>query len=156
MNKEHLDHPPTPEELVELYMRAEENDPRSLAYKRTLERPKVPVFQLLIYSLMVIGAGMAAYFGAMAVLESIAAAVLFLVAGACVMGLLLAKPILFALIKTYQALAPVRVRERCRFEPSCSVYMMMAVEKYGFFKGFKKGMKRWRSCKPPNGGHDYP
>ncbi len=56
----------------------------------------------------------------------------------------------------YKAYAPMKVRERCRFEPSCSTYMILAIEKYGLIKGFIKGIKRIKRCKPPNGGVDYP
>ena len=56
----------------------------------------------------------------------------------------------------YKAYAPMRIREKCRFEPSCSTYMILAIEKYGLIKGFIKGIKRIKRCKPPNGGVDYP
>ena len=56
----------------------------------------------------------------------------------------------------YKAYAPLEIRAKCRFEPSCSTYMIMAVRKYGLFKGVIKGIKRVKRCKPPNGGVDYP
>jgi putative membrane protein insertion efficiency factor len=62
--------------------------------------------------------------------------------------------ILFVLL--YQKLAPESVRGACRFEPSCSNYMLLAIKKYGFARGFVKGLKRLRRCRPPNGGVDYP
>ncbi|HVO99689.1 MAG TPA: membrane protein insertion efficiency factor YidD [Bryobacteraceae bacterium] len=36
----------------------------------------------------------------------------------------------------------------CRFEPTCSVYMMQAVEKYGVVRGVAKGLKRIGRCHP--------
>ena len=36
----------------------------------------------------------------------------------------------------------------CRFEPTCSVYMMQAVEKYGVWHGVGKGLKRIGKCHP--------
>ena len=56
----------------------------------------------------------------------------------------------------YKAYAPMKIRDRCRFEPSCSTYMIMAIRKYGLFRGVIKGLKRIRRCHPPNGGVDYP
>ena len=56
----------------------------------------------------------------------------------------------------YKALAPASMRDRCRFEPSCSTYMIMAIKKYGLFIGLYKGVRRITRCKPPNGGIDYP
>jgi len=60
------------------------------------------------------------------------------------------------LIKLYQKKAPVKVRDACLFEPSCSNYMIMAILKYGTIKGLYKGIKRIMRCKYPNGGIDYP
>ena len=56
----------------------------------------------------------------------------------------------------YKAFAPKEMRDRCRFEPTCSTYMVMAIQKYGLFRGVFKGIKRITRCKPPNGGIDYP
>lgn len=56
----------------------------------------------------------------------------------------------------YKAFAPLEVRDRCRFTPTCSTYMIMAINKYGLFIGFIKGLRRISRCKPPNGGVDYP
>ena len=56
----------------------------------------------------------------------------------------------------YKAFAPKSIRDRCRFEPTCSTYMIMAINKYGLFKGAVKGIKRLLRCKAPNGGIDYP
>ena len=36
----------------------------------------------------------------------------------------------------------------CRFEPTCSVYMIQAVEKYGAWRGVGKGLKRIMRCHP--------
>ncbi len=59
-------------------------------------------------------------------------------------------------ILMYKAYAPMDVRRRCRFEPTCSTYMLMAIQKYGLIRGVIKGVKRIHRCKPPNGGVDYP
>ena len=56
----------------------------------------------------------------------------------------------------YKAIAPMSLRDSCRFEPTCSTYMIMAIKKYGLFRGLYKGIKRILRCKPPNGGIDYP
>jgi putative membrane protein insertion efficiency factor len=56
----------------------------------------------------------------------------------------------------YKAFAPMSVRKRCRFTPTCSTYMIMAIYKYGLFIGALKGINRIFRCKPPNGGEDYP
>ena len=59
-------------------------------------------------------------------------------------------------VLAYKAFAPMSVRGRCRFVPTCSTYMIMAINKYGLFIGVIKGINRISRCKPPNGGTDYP
>ncbi len=43
----------------------------------------------------------------------------------------------------------------CRFTPTCSEYMVQAIEKYGVLKGGWLGIKRILRCHPKNpGGYD--
>jgi putative membrane protein insertion efficiency factor len=64
--------------------------------------------------------------------------------------------IIISLILLYQKIAPEKLRGSCRFEPSCSNYMIMAIIKYGTIKGIYLGLKRLFRCRIPNGGYDYP
>ncbi len=66
------------------------------------------------------------------------------------------KNALIWLVHLYQHYAPDRVRLKCVFEPSCSEYMILSIEKYGVIKGVFKGCKRLLRCHPPNGGRDDP
>jgi len=63
---------------------------------------------------------------------------------------------IISLVRLYQRTAPKRLRAACRFQPSCSEYMILAVQKYGSMKGFFMGMWRTMRCRRPNGGEDYP
>ena len=55
------------------------------------------------------------------------------------------------LVRIYQwTLSPLLGR-RCRFEPSCSAYMIGAVKKYGFLRGTFKGTARLCRCHPWGG-----
>lgn len=63
---------------------------------------------------------------------------------------------LIGLVLLYKAFAPLSVRGRCRFEPTCSTYMILAIKKFGVIIGVYKGIRRILRCKPPNGGVDYP
>ena len=60
------------------------------------------------------------------------------------------------LILLYQYLAPAKIRNGCRFEPSCSNYAILALQKYGFIRGWKMTLNRLKRCKYPDGGEDYP
>jgi uncharacterized protein len=45
----------------------------------------------------------------------------------------------------------------CNFEPSCSLYMIGALKKYGLFRGGWRGIRRICRCHPWNpGGYDPP
>ncbi|MFZ1705625.1 MAG: membrane protein insertion efficiency factor YidD [Saprospiraceae bacterium] len=58
-------------------------------------------------------------------------------------------------IKLYQWLISPLLGNNCRFEPSCSQYMVEAIEEWGPFKGIYIGIKRIGKCHPwgPH-GHD--
>lgn len=65
------------------------------------------------------------------------------------------KKILIILVRIYQIFISPLLGQRCRFSPTCSVYFIQAVEKYGAFKGSKLGIKRILRCHPGNpGGYD--
>ncbi len=68
----------------------------------------------------------------------------------------LVKRFVIGLVLCYKAFAPMKVRDQCRFTPTCSTYMIMAIKKYGLIIGIIKGIRRITRCHPPNGGEDYP
>jgi len=68
----------------------------------------------------------------------------------------LLKRMVIGAVLFYKAFAPMEIRDKCRFTPSCSTYTIMAINKYGLFIGIYKAIKRITRCKIPNGGVDYP
>ena len=69
---------------------------------------------------------------------------------------LLARAAILA-VRGYQITLGPYLGGRCRFEPSCSHYAILAFQKHGFFRGF--GLTVWRlaRCQPCcRGGLDYP
>lgn len=75
---------------------------------------------------------------------------------AAVVGYYLLKRFAVGLVLVYKAFAPMSLRDSCRYTPTCSTYMIMAINKYGLFIGVIKGIRRLLRCKPPYGGEDYP
>jgi len=65
------------------------------------------------------------------------------------------KKSLVVLIRGYQKFISPFLGNNCRFSPTCSEYFILAVEKYGVFKGIYLGAKRIVKCHPFNpGGYD--
>ncbi|MEN6404880.1 MAG: membrane protein insertion efficiency factor YidD [Thermoguttaceae bacterium] len=64
---------------------------------------------------------------------------------------------LIGLVRLYQWLISPALGPRCRFEPTCSVYFIESVRKYGAVRGSLRGMWRILRCNPWNrGGYDPP
>ena len=62
-----------------------------------------------------------------------------------------------ALIRVYQVTLSPLLGNACRFEPSCSRYMVGALQKYGLVRGTWRGIKRLGRCHPWHpGGYDPP
>ena len=65
------------------------------------------------------------------------------------------KRVLVILIRIYQKFISPLKGQTCRFYPTCSEYSIQALQKYGFFQGSWKSIKRILKCHPFNpGGHD--
>lgn len=68
------------------------------------------------------------------------------------------KKILYFIIKIYKKnISPILhfIGIRCKYYPTCSDYMIQAIEKYGILKGCLLGIKRIFKCNPfSKGGYD--
>ena len=68
------------------------------------------------------------------------------------------KKISIILLKFYKKnISPIFAYKgiHCKFRPTCSEYMIQAIEKYGFLKGFIMGIFRFLRCNPfSKGGYD--
>ena len=135
----------------------DENDPRSTVYIRKLNRPKISLFRVillyLVFPAVVLTAviSMLNYFGVPAIITTVIVITILLI-----YFLFAVKRIIICSIKLYQRYAPDSLRNKCRFEPSCSEYMILAIEKYGLIKGLRKGIHRLKRCNIDNGGIDLP
>ena len=59
------------------------------------------------------------------------------------------------LIKAYQRFVSPMLPPSCRFAPSCSLYTLQAVERYGLIRGSLMGARRMLRCHPfSKGGFD--
>jgi uncharacterized protein len=69
----------------------------------------------------------------------------------------LPRRMLVALVIIYQWTLSPLLGQRCRFEPSCSAYFIVAVQKYGAIRGTLRGLARITRCHPFHpGGYDPP
>ncbi len=60
-----------------------------------------------------------------------------------------------AMVQTYQLCISPILGPKCRFQPSCSQYVIDAIRKYGPARGLWRGTKRICRCHPWNeGGYD--
>jgi uncharacterized protein len=65
--------------------------------------------------------------------------------------------LLILAIRAYQVTLSPLIGPVCRFEPSCSRYMIGAIRKFGVLKGVWKGAGRILKCHPWHpGGYDPP
>ena len=139
-----------------LFINMDSNDPSSIYYKRNLVRPKINWFRILMQiatPTVICGltAKLLVHLGvkfSFSMTISCSALVIYI--------LLRLKKIFICLIHIYQRFAPESIRMKCRFEPSCSQYMIMSLEKYGALKGLSTGIRRIKKCKIGNGGYDFP
>jgi putative membrane protein insertion efficiency factor len=56
------------------------------------------------------------------------------------------------LLRCYKRFLSPLLPPMCRFEPTCSVYTMQAVDKYGALRGIWLGICRLGRCHPFNPG----
>ena len=68
------------------------------------------------------------------------------------------KNLILCFIKLYKKfISPIfkMMGIECKYYPTCSEYMVQAIEKYGVFKGGILGFKRLLKCNPfSKGGYD--
>ncbi|MCC6395366.1 MAG: membrane protein insertion efficiency factor YidD [Bryobacterales bacterium] len=65
------------------------------------------------------------------------------------------RELLIALLRFYKRWISPLLPSACRFAPTCSEYMMQAVEKHGAAHGVWLGLKRLSKCHPfHQGGYD--
>ena len=63
--------------------------------------------------------------------------------------------IIIGLVRFYQGAISPYLGRTCRYSPTCSQYMIEAVNEWGVIKGFWFGIKRIGRCHPWGGhGHD--
>ena len=137
-------------------MLGDEQDPRSVHYVRKLNRPKISWFRIILCILI----PAILLTGAVILLECLGVptpiTLISAVAALTVYIILMMKRAAICAVRIYQRYAPDSLRNKCRFEPSCSEYMLQAIEKYGLIRGVRKGICRLKRCNVNDGGFDYP
>lgn len=117
-----------------------------------LERPEIrykkPIIALLVYIAQLVGLCFIPY-------DRWWLTALTLVGYSLVYFSIIAKKTVIWLVHFYQNKASDETRLKCVMEPSCSVYMILAVNKYGVIRGVCKGIRRLFRCGNES-GVDYP
>ena len=136
-----------------------DTDPRSINYNRVLDFPNVNWPILLLKIILPIPIAVCLCLFLKLLLDTF---FIILIASVSILvySIFNIKSIILSSVKIYQQIASRKIRLKCRFEPSCSQYMILAVEKYGAIKGLCKGIKRLSKCNNRGdgmrGGFDYP
>lgn len=60
--------------------------------------------------------------------------------------------LVLASLRFYKRFVSPLLPPMCRFEPTCSIYMMQAIEKHGTLRGVWLGLRRLGRCHPFNPG----
>lgn len=134
-----------------------DNDPRSWNYKRKYSRPHINFLKagantLSVFALWILAFALLHFKLSISIIVSVCISLLI----PLLVAIVRLKSIVVWCVRCYQHFAPIRIRSMCRFEPSCSEYTILAIEKYGVLRGCHKGINRIIRCAHKDGGFDYP
>ena len=62
------------------------------------------------------------------------------------------RELLIALLRLYKQWISPMLPTACRFQPTCSEYMLQAVERHGEARGVSLGLRRLLKCHPFHAG----
>lgn len=111
-----------------------DTDPRSINYNRVLDFPDInwPILLLKIILPIPIAVCLCLF---LKLLFDTFFAILIAIVSVLVYSIFNKKSIILSSVKTYQRITPRKIRLKCRFEPSCSQQMILAIEKHGVIRG---------------------
>ena len=137
-------------------MLGDSDDPTSYNYKRRLNRPLIRWGAIVLYCVLTLGC--VAVLAVVLIKLSVNERIINWICIATLTSIIAInlKRIIICLVRIYQRYAPDSIRNKCRFEPSCSEYMILSLKKHGVIKGLSKGIGRLTRCNIDNGGFDYP
>ena len=133
-----------------------DKDPKSTLYKRVNVRPPIPWMNIVLGLVVPVCVGFLWYIVIKCVVVPRQIATIGWLVLSASFIVACTKPAIIALVKIYQYFAPDRIRNKCRFEPSCSQYMILAIQKYGVVRGICRGGFRLYRCSiKKDGGYDF-
>ena len=124
------------------------NDPRSLYYDRKYSKEKINYLKLVFFIFL--------FLFILFLYAQFKLNIVFFLIMPVIYFLISIKSLVLLIVKIYQHIAPISIRSKCRFEPSCSQYMILSINKYGLIKGIVKGINRIKRCNISDGGYDNP
>jgi putative component of membrane protein insertase Oxa1/YidC/SpoIIIJ protein YidD len=158
---------------VEMPSKAEQEEAWEYVCKRELTRPNTNIARALRYIMTFFGVDIlitlicgclmryfcreSGFFNSELINNPTALSAIFFLIITVAGILLVSKKAIIGLVRLYQRYAPERIRRKCIFKPTCSEYMILALEKYGLIKGLYKGVYRmFFKCKGFYYSVDYP
>lgn len=134
----------------------EREEVRRYCCERPLERPKTNIKTAVVSVLMFIMIVTVMSFGVIQIVSWLgvhfqmrwimshhtAAGIISCAVCFTVCLLLVLKRMVIGMVSLYQHYAPDDIRRKCILKPTCSEYTILAVKKYGVFRGVKKSVHR--------------
>ena len=124
--------------------------------RRELIRPSINIFTAFLFVLSLL-AGCFVFTTITRIFTKNISAVMIFVFFLLVAFVVLSKKIIINVVQLYQHYSPELMRRKCLCMPTCSEYMILAVQKYGTVKGVYKGIYRLlKICRGADYKIDYP
>ena len=124
--------------------------------RRELIRPKTNIINAVCFLSLLLLVCFAASMIMKLLFEKIPFTLVFFLVFFSIMFILL-KKVIIGIVEIYQHYMPEQLRRSCLCMPTCSEYMILAIQKYGALKGIQKGLYRLtHTCRGIDYKIDYP
>lgn len=116
---------------------------------------RILIIEIVVIAILTVGIVMMSIYVVPTLVEKTIYFVLTIV-GLSLIAIITLKLFIIVFVRAYRLLAPYSLRNRCRYTPTCSHYMIVSLRKHILVYGLFKGLRRISRCHPPYGGIDRP